>query len=45
MDLSKDFGVTLLSFGTKVNELVDAGALAASNRLDLFSSDDEKTWY
>lgn len=46
-DLTQQFGVSLLSFGRRVPELVGAGEQAANDRLNLFDPDpgQETTWY
>lgn len=46
-DLTSKFGVNLLSFGSKVRELVNDGKAAAVGKLDQFNPTDPKetTWY
>ncbi|MHB8270460.1 patatin-like phospholipase family protein [Bradyrhizobium sp.] len=44
-DLGRLFGVSLLQFGQKVDELEDAGFKAANSRIAIFRDDNEETWY
>jgi predicted acylesterase/phospholipase RssA len=43
--LEKDLGVSILSFGEKVDEMVGLGEQAANQRLNRFDPDNEDTWY
>jgi predicted acylesterase/phospholipase RssA len=44
-DITARLGVTLLSFGKSVQEMVAYGEQVARDRLDRFDPADEKTWY
>lgn len=44
-DLTRRFGVDLLSFGTSVNEMVQDGYVSAQQRLNLLDLGNENTWY
>jgi predicted acylesterase/phospholipase RssA len=44
-DLGRRFGVSLLQFGKKVDELENAGFEAANLRIAIFRDDNEVTWY
>jgi hypothetical protein len=44
-DITARLGVTLLSFGKSVQQMVAYGEQVARDRLDRFDPEDEKTWY
>lgn len=45
LDIGREPGVGLLSFGLKVSELIAAGKLSAEQRIARFDPQNEQTWY